>query len=131
MENTTDVNVKKSRIVRITFTAGVATVNVNDSDESKDFDIRNFSDEIVQELLQYGWKQKVSDYRASDKLRGSDKLDAIAECHEMLINGEFRQKRESSAVPIAEQIIAFGNLSDDQKEAIKLVSPNLYARLNK
>ncbi len=124
METTSDVNVTKKRQVRITFTEGIATVNVNGTDETEEFDITKFSDDIIEELLQYGWKQKVSDYRASDKLQGIDKLEAIGDCHKMLINGDFRQKRAVSVnVLTADQISAWGTMSDIEKDSVRLIAP--------
>lgn len=124
METTETVNETKKRQVRITFTEGIATVNVNGSDESQEFDITKFSDDIIEELLQYGWKQKVSDYRASDKLQGSDKLEAIADCHDMLQAGDFRQKRAVSVnVLTDEQVKVWADMSEAEKSAVRLIAP--------
>lgn len=131
METTETVNVKKSRQVRITFTEGIATVNVTGSDDSKEFDMQFLSDEIKTELLHYGWKQKVSDFRASDKLQGVDKLDAISECHDMLLSGEFTQKRAVSVnVITSEQIETWREMSDKEKDTVRLIAPTKAKKLD-
>lgn len=132
METTETVIVKKQRQVRVTFEGLQATVNVKDSDDVIVYSIDELSDEIRLKLLQYGWKQKVSDYRASDKLQGEDKAEAIGDCHKMLANGDFTQKRESNSGPtLAEQKERFQQASESDQEALKRTLPELYAKLTK
>ena len=132
MEATNEEVSVKRRQVKITFEGLNATVKVNGSDNVMTFDIDGLDDNIKHELLQYGWKQKVSDFRASDKLVEDEKVEAIAECHTMLESGEFRQKgavREK--VSIEDQLAAWSEMSDTEKANVNLISPNLFKKLEK
>lgn len=126
---TTEATVKKHQ-VKTTFTGLIATVNVNGIKQS--FDIADLPDEIKIDLLQYGWKQKVSDFRANDRLQGQDKLDAIVECHEMLDEGNFRQVRaKAETIPISEQLAEWAKMTDTDKLKVKAVAPSVFAKLEK
>lgn len=130
MDTQTNESTVKKHQVKTTFTGLIATVNVNGIKQS--FDIADLPDEIKVDLLQYGWKQKVSDYRANDRLQGQDKLDAIVECHEMLDNGNFRQVRaKAESMSIEEQLLAWSEMSDVEKQAVKSVAPEKYNKLEK
>lgn len=124
---TNEATVKKHQ-VKTTFSGLIATVNVNGIKQS--FDIADLPDDIKIDLLQYGWKQKVSDYRANDRLQGQDKLDAIVECHEMLDNGNFRQIRaKAETMSLEDRLIAWDKMTDNEKLAVKSVDPSLYNKL--
>jgi hypothetical protein len=122
---------KKERIVKVTFTGLNATVTVKDLDESMDFDIDSLSDEIKTFLIQYGWKQKVSDFRAADKLKGQEKLDAIIDCHKMLQDGETRIKGETVRMSTEDQFVEWQKMSDETKDSIKLINPALHRKMTK
>ena len=122
---------KKERIVRITFTGLNATVNVKGLDEPEEFDIEELSDEIKLFLLQYGWKQKVSDFHASDKFKGQEKMDAIKDCHEMLKSGESRIKGETNRMSTDEQFLEWQEFTDEVKDSIKLINPALHRKMTK
>lgn len=125
MENKqNDLPVIKHHQIKISFNGDMASVTVNGSD-MEDFDISNFPENIVTELLRYGWKQKVSDYRAADKLRGNDKKDSIAECHQMMMNGTFRQKSEKrEKMSFAEQLVQWNKMSDENKTNLRSILGN-------
>lgn len=131
MEATETVTPSKKRQVKFTFTGLDATVNVNGSDEVKHFSISELSDSIQEQLLQYGFKQKLSDYRAGDKLQGDEKLEAIEECYAMLEAGEFRQKSEpKEKVSFAERLAGWELLSSEQREQVKpIIGEALYKKL--
>lgn len=119
METNNENTEAKKRQVKITFTDGSANVTVVGTDADMDFDLTQFPDNVVAELAQYGWKQKVSDFRANDKLRGDDKLDAIAECHEMLVNGEFRKKGKKEKISFDERLKAWRPMSDTIRDSVR------------
>lgn len=130
MDNTTEETVEKKRQVKFTFTGLVATVYVNGSDDKQMFDIAPLSDDIKLELIQYGFKQKLSDFRASDKLIGDEKVAAMGECYEMLESGKFRQSREPSKLLITEEHVeAWSKMSDADKLLIKDFAPSRYKKL--
>ncbi len=125
------VTVEKKHQVKFTFTGLVATVNVNGQDPMK-LDITPLSDEIKLELIQYGFKQKLSDFRAGDKLLGYEKLNAIAECYEMLEAGNFRQTRtKAESMSIEDQLAAWSEMSDAEKQIVKSVAPEKFAKLER
>ncbi len=133
METINNEATSKKRQVKITFTEGSAIVTVNGSDEKYEALLSDIPDDIKEELLHYGWKQKVSDFRASDRLQGSDKMEAIMECHEMLVGGEFRQKGvERSKVSFEERLIAWKTLSAQDKDSVRFIlGESLCAKLEK
>lgn len=133
METTETVTPNKKRQVKFTFEGLKATVNVTGSDNVKEFDIEPLSDEIKLQLLQYGFKQKLSDYRAGDKLREDEKLEAIEECYGMLASGEFRQKgAEREKVSFEDRLEAWQELSDEQKQAVKpIIGEAMFTKLEK
>lgn len=125
MEATNTTETKQKRQVKITFTEGHATVKVNGSEDEIEYTLTDIPDEIREELFQYGWKQKVSDYKAGDLLRGEDKLEAITECHEMLLAGEFRQKGEKrQKVSFETQLKSWEKMDDTEKKAVRSVIGN-------
>ncbi len=126
------VTVEKKRQVKFTFTGLVAKVNVNGSDKTEIFDIAPLSDEIKLELIQYGLKQKLSDFRANDLLRGDEKISAMIECYEMLEAGNFRQTRtKAESMSIEDQLIAWSEMSDAEKQIVKSVAPEKFAKLER
>lgn len=133
MEATNTVETKQKRQVKITFTEGIATVSVNGSDESIDYTLTDIPDNIREELFQYGWKQKVSDYKAGDRLQGDDKLEAISDCHEMLLKGEFRQKGEArQKVSFEERLKGWRGLSAEVRDSIRsMLGESLCLKLDK
>lgn len=128
-----EVTVEKKRQVKFTFTGLVATVVVNgvDDEDKAVFDITPLSDEIKLELMQYGFKQKLSDFRAGDKLTGYDKIAAMVECYEMLVGGTFRQKRQSGGVWLTDEVVEnWRNMIDSDKETVRKVAPDRAKKLD-
>ena len=129
MESTTNESPVK-RQVKFTFTGLVATVNVNGTDDKKQFDIVPLSDDIKLELIQYGFKQKLSDYRANDKLVGSDKMNAMAECYDMLASGNFRQTHKKGVWLTEEIISEWLKMTETEKSTVRLFAPERAAKLD-
>lgn len=113
---------KKKRQVKIQFDGLSASVNVNGLDETYTFEVSLLSEDMKIELLRYGWKQKVSDYRASDKLQGFDKLEAIKQCHEMLEDGKFTSGRKGGFGITNEAVESWIAMSDEEKAKVRLVA---------
>lgn len=128
MESTTNESPVK-RQVKFTFTGLVATVNVNGEDPMK-LDITPLSDDIKLELIQYGFKQKLSDFRANDKLVGYEKLNAVAECYEMLKSGNFRQTHKKGVWLTEEVISEWQKMTDADKTTVRLIAPERAAKLD-
>jgi hypothetical protein len=122
---------KKERIVKVTFTGLNATVYVKNLKGSTDFDIESLPDEVKTFLLQYGWKQKVSDFRATDKLKGQEKLDAIKTCHEMLESGETRIKGETTRMSNDDKFVQWQTFDDTTKKNLSTIDPALYRKMMK
>lgn len=116
---TNNETIAKKRQLKITFTDGSANVKLVDSDTNRDYDLTQFPDSVIAELAQYGWKQKVSDYRANDKLRGDDKLDAITECHDMMVAGEFRKKGKKEKISFDDRLKAWRPMSAEIRDSIR------------
>ena len=116
---TNNETVAKKRQLKITFTDGSANVKLVDSDANRDYDLTQFPENVIMELAQYGWKQKVSDYRANDKLKGDDKLDAITECHDMLVAGEFRKKGKKEKISFEERLKVWRPMSAEIRDNIR------------
>lgn len=128
--DTPTIEVPVKRQVKFTFTGLVASVYVNGSDKKLGFDITPLSDDIKLELIQYGFKQKLSDYRANDKLVGIEKVAAIAECYEMLKSGNFRQTRKSGVWLTEEVISEWQEMSDTDKAMVRKFAPERAAKLD-
>jgi len=122
METTETVVPEKKRQVKFTFEGLIATVNVSGSDNAEVFDIEELDEDIKLQLLQYGFKQKLSDFRAGDKLREEEKLEAIKECYEMLAEGNFRQASVKAKGPsFEEQLEGWRQMSDEEKKRAALL----------
>lgn len=77
-----------------TFEGSFATVTFP-SDVTAEFNLGKLPDNIVPRLIEYGFKQKLSDSLAGYEGSDEDKADLLRTMYEQLVAGEWTSRREA------------------------------------
>lgn len=134
METTETVTPEpKRQSVKYSHVEGLVTITLPNTELADTVDLNSLPDNIKAELLFYGFKQKTADYKANEKLKGADKYEAVLDCVERFIEGEFNQKKtESEKVSFEDRLTAWLVMPVEQREAVKpIIGEALFAKLEK
>ena len=118
----------KERRIKTEFQGKIFTLQFK-TGEKFTADYGRYPESIIRKLLEYGIKQKFSDYRVGDKLSPSGRVTAWQELDAQLQSGEFvrkisREERERKTFEKLQEFAdKYANLPKKQKDLLQKMFP--------